>query len=115
MSKAVLISIRPEWVKKILAGEKTLELRKTKPKLETPFKVYIYCTNSGVSAGMWGEFVCDFCFLPTVGILYHLYGMYSVRIAAMWLFFGISIGIVKNPHREEDFIWRAFLEKEDSQ
>ena len=45
MSKAVLISIRPEWVEKILSGEKTLELRKTEPKLETPFKVYIYCTN----------------------------------------------------------------------
>ena len=45
MSKAVLISIRPEWVKKILTGEKTLEVRKTRPKLETPFKVYIYCTN----------------------------------------------------------------------
>lgn len=44
--KAVLISIRPEWVKKILTGEKTLEVRKTRPKLETPFKVYIYCTNS---------------------------------------------------------------------
>ena len=45
MAKAVLISIRPGWVEKILSGEKTLELRKTKPKLETPFKCYIYCTN----------------------------------------------------------------------
>ena len=45
MAKAVLISIRPEWVNKILAGKKTLEVRKTRPKLETPFKVYIYCTN----------------------------------------------------------------------
>ena len=69
MSKAVLISIRPEWVKKILAGEKTIEVRKTRPKLETPFKCYIYCTNSGVAMGMWGkhgkvvaEFVCDTIF-----------------------------------------------------
>lgn len=45
MAKAVLISIRPEWVEKISSGEKTLELRKTKPKLETPFKCYIYCTK----------------------------------------------------------------------
>lgn len=45
MAKAVVISIRPEWVAKILNGQKTLELRKTRPKLETPFKVYIYCTN----------------------------------------------------------------------
>ena len=30
MAKAVLISIRPEWVEKILAGEKTLEVRKNR-------------------------------------------------------------------------------------
>ena len=34
MAKAVLISIRPEWVEKILSGEKTLEIRKARPKLE---------------------------------------------------------------------------------
>ena len=45
MSKAVLISMRPKWVEKIASGEKTIEVRKTKPKLETPFKCYIYCTN----------------------------------------------------------------------
>lgn len=45
MSKAVLISIRPEWVEKILAGEKTLEVRKNRPRLEPPFKCYIYCTK----------------------------------------------------------------------
>lgn len=45
MAKAVLISIRPEWVERILSGEKTLEVRKTRPNVETPFKVYIYCTS----------------------------------------------------------------------
>ena len=44
MSKAVLISIRPKWCEKIVNGEKTIEVRKTRPKLETPFKCYIYCT-----------------------------------------------------------------------
>lgn len=45
MRKAVLISIRPEWCKKILSGEKTVEIRKTRPALMLePFKVYIYCT-----------------------------------------------------------------------
>lgn len=44
MSKAVLISICPKWCEKIASGEKTIEVRKTKPKLETPFKCYIYCT-----------------------------------------------------------------------
>ena len=45
MSKAVLISTRHKWVEKIANGEKTIEVRKTKPKLETPFKAYIYCTQ----------------------------------------------------------------------
>ena len=44
MSKAVMISIRPKWCEKICSGEKTIEVRKTRPKLETPFKCYIYCT-----------------------------------------------------------------------
>ena len=43
--KAVLISIRPEWCEKILNGEKTIEVRKTRPKQETPFKCYIYMTR----------------------------------------------------------------------
>lgn len=46
MSKAVLISIRPEWCKKILSGEKTVEVRRTCPVHGTPFKAYIYCTRT---------------------------------------------------------------------
>lgn len=45
MKKAILISIRPEWVAKILNGEKTIEIRKTAPKCELPIDVYIYCTK----------------------------------------------------------------------
>lgn len=44
MNRAVMLSIRPKWVEKIASGEKTIEVRKTRPKLETPFKCYIYCT-----------------------------------------------------------------------
>ena len=56
MSKAVLISIRPEWAKKIMAGRKTIEVRRTRPKMDTPFKCYIYeCGNGKVI----GEFLCD--------------------------------------------------------
>ena len=44
MSKAVLISIRPKWCEKIINGEKTVEIRKTRPQLKTPFKCYVYCT-----------------------------------------------------------------------
>ena len=52
MSKAVLISIRPEWVRKILNGSKTVEIRKTAPKCGVPFKCYIYCTVGGKGALM---------------------------------------------------------------
>lgn len=44
--KSVLISIQPKWCELIASGKKTVEVRKTKPKLETPFKCYIYCTTS---------------------------------------------------------------------
>lgn len=54
MAKEVLISIRPEWVEKIANEWKTIEVRKTKPYLETPFKCYIYCTNTRPFL-VWGD------------------------------------------------------------
>lgn len=70
--KAILLSIRPNWCKLIWSGMKTVEVRKTRPKLETPFKVYIYCTGhdgwvmklpkAGVKkmdSRVIGEFTCD--------------------------------------------------------
>lgn len=74
--KSVLISIQPKWVEKIANGKKTIEVRKTQPKLKTPFKCYIYCTkaeyawlykvsNNGYGKPLnyhgkvIGEFVCD--------------------------------------------------------
>lgn len=44
--KAVLISIKPKWCELIACGKKTIEVRKTKPDLPTPFKCYIYCTKA---------------------------------------------------------------------
>ena len=44
--KSVLISIQPKWCELIASGNKKIEARKTKPKLETPFKCYIYATKS---------------------------------------------------------------------
>lgn len=44
--KAVLTSIHQKWCEKIFNGEKTIEVRKTAPKLETPFTVYVYCTKA---------------------------------------------------------------------
>lgn len=43
--RAIMISIKPEWVEKILNGEKTIEIRKTMPNIALPCKVYIYCTK----------------------------------------------------------------------
>lgn len=52
-NKAVLISIQPKWCELIANGEKTIEVRKTKPKLKPPFKCYIYCTKSTHSDQLW--------------------------------------------------------------
>lgn len=77
--KSVLISIQPQWCELIAAGKKILEIRKTRPKLETPFKCYIYQTKKRWSYKLlellksfaWaetlktgrgkviGEFICD--------------------------------------------------------
>lgn len=72
--KSILISINPKWCEKIASGEKTVEVRKTRPKLETPFKVYIHCTQdkkfnfctdngeqyTHIGNGkVIGEFLCD--------------------------------------------------------
>lgn len=72
--KAILMSIKPKWCELIFGGEKTIEVRKTAPKLKPPFKVYMYETQ-GATVTPWvdedghfifkgrgqvvGEFVCD--------------------------------------------------------
>ena len=43
--KAIMISIKSQWVAKILNGEKTIEIRKTCPECDLPIDVYIYCTK----------------------------------------------------------------------
>lgn len=43
--KALLIPIQPQWCELIASGKKTIEARKTRPKIETPFKCYIYQTK----------------------------------------------------------------------
>lgn len=78
--KAVLISIQPQYCELIARGKKTIEVRKTRPKIETPFKCYIYMTATKERCKFWeyitayqnskgevlngsqkviGEFVCD--------------------------------------------------------
>lgn len=73
--KSVLISIRPQWCDLIASGKKTIEVRKTRPKIDTPFKCYIYETKRKTDVPTFidedghyiyegrgqviGEFVCD--------------------------------------------------------
>ena len=41
----IMQSIRPEWIQKFIDGEKTVEVRKTRPIAEPPYRVYVYCTK----------------------------------------------------------------------
>lgn len=81
MTKSVILSIQPWYCSPILSGDKTVEVRKTKPRIQTPFKCYIYCTQcspynpttpfnyktgSGIiehstflTSHVIGEFICD--------------------------------------------------------
>lgn len=45
MKKAILMAIKPQYLFKILNGEKTIEIRKTIPNCELPIDVYLYCTK----------------------------------------------------------------------
>ena len=51
--KSVLISIQPKWCELIANGGKTIEVRKTKPKIDTPFKCYIYETKAPKLKYVW--------------------------------------------------------------
>lgn len=73
--KAVMLSIQPKWCELIASGKKTIEVRKTRPQIETPFKCYIYETKGLCDTPTFidedghisyrgrgaviGEFVCD--------------------------------------------------------
>lgn len=78
--KSILMSNHPEWCVKIFNKTKRIEVRKTRPKLTPPFKVYVYMTATKERFPLWeyvtayqdskgdmvngsqkviGEFVCD--------------------------------------------------------
>ena len=42
---AIMQSIKPKECEFIISGEQTIIVQKTRPKCNTPFKVYIYCTK----------------------------------------------------------------------
>lgn len=72
----IIISIQPKWCNLIATKEKKIDLRKTKPKIQTPFKCRIYCTideplyhsgdkfyhkvsNEFGNGKIIGEFICN--------------------------------------------------------
>jgi hypothetical protein len=93
MIKSILISIQPKWCAAIASGKKSIEVRKNKPTMKVPFKVFIYCTQgnkygwfakhngvlgsyssgfNGVSycGKVVGEFICDrICVYPFLSLL----------------------------------------------
>lgn len=89
--KSILISIQPKWCELIASGKKTIEVRKTRPKIETPFKVYIYQTKNEAGLKHFdqhsnklndfliirkcgtviGEFICDEVYIRPANTLYY--------------------------------------------
>ena len=78
--ESVMLSVKPSFFKLIAEGTKNIELRKTRPKLEVPFKCFVYCSKCGynntptpfhfklpegkgyssfTASGIAAEFVCD--------------------------------------------------------
>lgn len=71
--REILMSIRPQWCEKIFNGSKTIEVRKSRPSIPTPFKVYVYETKGKTKywsqpmpipytegrGKVIGSFVCD--------------------------------------------------------
>lgn len=83
--KSILQSIQPQYCELIASGKKTIEVRKTKPNIPTPFKVYIYETKTplrwnkehnniigGEGGYVIGEYICneisDYCYDTTYGL-----------------------------------------------
>lgn len=92
--KSVLISIQPQWCEKIFNGEKTIEVRKSRPNISPPFEVFVYQTkirfkvrdwqenfqsiiftpNGGAEDGngkVIGEFVCDEIYVRPANVIYY--------------------------------------------
>lgn len=69
MSTAIMLSLKPNQVHQLESGELTLLARKTKPKLQTPFKVIVYQCHSDMKewdekdGTVVGEFICDRIYL----------------------------------------------------
>ena len=90
---AVLISIKPKWASLILSGKKTIEIRKTVPKLAPPLTCYIYESGTGCVVG---EFVCD-----EIDFGYEWYGEFVSLITGLH-----SPGFYEKSRIDASTIWK---------
>ena len=55
MGKSIMISVKPRFCDLIAREKKKIEVRKTKPNTEIPFKCYIYCTRAKRSEKLYSN------------------------------------------------------------
>lgn len=65
--KAVMLSLRPQWCEKIFNGEKTIEVRKSRPNISPPFEVFVYQTKIRFKVRDWQENFQSIIFTPNGG------------------------------------------------
>lgn len=63
----ILLPVHPQWCEKIFNGEKTIEVRKTAPKIDTPFEVLVYQTKIRFKVRDWQENFQSIIFTPNGG------------------------------------------------
>ena len=101
MKNAVMISIRPKWCELIANGEKTIEIRKTRPRLATPVKCYIYETKGQSEAPTFideeGHIIYD-CGGIVIGEKRKETNMLKQRIGVIY-----KIDLERNPSIKERF------------
>lgn len=66
--REILMSIRPQWCEKIFNGSKKIEVRKSRPYIHTPFKVYVYQTKIRFKVRDWQENFQSMVFTPNGGV-----------------------------------------------
>lgn len=82
MSKILLLSIRPKYAEKIYSGEKTVELRRTRPSVAADDLVLVY--TSSPRCALTGAFLAE--------------GVESGTPAQMWKKFGTRAGISREAY-----------------
>lgn len=79
-SDTIILSLHDRWWGKVLAGEKPLEIRKTRPAGQGPFRVLVYVDGTGE---IKGEFVCkNFLKIRTIPEVQRWAGVQKIDVQA---------------------------------